>query len=550
MNGAQALIRTLVDAGVTTCYTNPGTSEMHFVAALDSVPEMRAVLALFEGVATGAADGYARMSDRPAATLLHLGPGLGNGLANLHNARRAKTPVVNIVGDHATYHVQYDAQLQSDIETAARNVSNWVRTSQSTAQLASDAAEAVAAAIGPPGQVATLILPADVSWSEGGEPARPPALTPPARASDDVVAAVANAAREGERTAVFLGGKALRADALMAAGRVSAATGVKLLAEVFPARIERGAGLPPVERLAYFPELASVQLAGLKHLVLVDAKPPVSFFAYPGKKSYLVPDGCEVHELAAPDADVGGSLDALVNALEAGGTEPGLQSPAPPERPSGPLTADNACQAIAALLPEGAIVIDEAATSGLTLFASTAGAPRHDLLTLTGGAIGQGLPAAVGAAIACPDRPVIALEGEGSSLYTIQALWTMAREQLDVTTVIFNNRSYAILNIELERVKARGAGTKAKAQLDLSGPDINFVPLANGLGVPAVRTDTAEDFTRELERAFSEPGPHLIEALVPTVFSPRQVRAMPYALRALGALPRPMAAAVKRRLYP
>jgi acetolactate synthase-1/2/3 large subunit len=550
MNGAQALIRTLVDAGVTTCYTNPGTSEMHFVAALDSVPEMRAVLALFEGVATGAADGYARMSDRPAATLLHLGPGLGNGLANLHNARRAKTPVVNIVGDHATYHVQYDAQLQSDIETAARNVSNWVRTSQSTAQLASDAAEAVAAAIGPPGQVATLILPADVSWSEGGEPARPPALTPPARASDDVVAAVANAAREGERTAVFLGGKALRADALMAAGRVSAATGVKLLAEVFPARIERGAGLPPVERLAYFPELASVQLAGLKHLVLVDAKPPVSFFAYPGKKSYLVPDGCEVHELAAPDADVGGSLDALVNALEAGGTEPGLQSPAPPERPSGPLTADNACQAIAALLPEGAIVIDEAATSGLTLFARTAGAPRHDLLTLTGGAIGQGLPAAVGAAIACPDRPVIALEGEGSSLYTIQALWTMAREQLDVTTVIFNNRSYAILNIELERVKARGAGTKAKAQLDLSGPDINFVPLANGLGVPAVRTDTAEDFTRELERAFSEPGPHLIEALVPTVFSPRQVRAMPYALRALGALPRPMAAAVKRRLYP
>jgi acetolactate synthase-1/2/3 large subunit len=550
MNGAQALIRTLVDAGVTTCYTNPGTSEMHFVAALDSVPEMRAVLALFEGVATGAADGYARMSDRPAATLLHLGPGLGNGLANLHNARRAKTPVVNIVGDHATYHVQYDAQLQSDIETAARNVSNWVRTSQSTAQLASDAAEAVAAAIGPPGQVATLILPADVSWSEGGEPARPPALTPPARASDDVVAAVANAAREGERTAVFLGGKALRADALMAAGRVSAATGVKLLAEVFPARIERGAGLPPVERLAYFPELASVQLAGLKHLVLVDAKPPVSFFAYPGKKSYLVPDGCEVHELAAPDADVGGSLDALVNALEAGGTEPGLQSPAPPERPRGPLTADNACQAIAALLPEGAIVVDEAATSGLTLFASTAGAPRHDLLTLTGGAIGQGLPAAVGAAIACPDRPVIALEGEGSSLYTIQALWTMAREQLDVTTVIFNNRSYAILNIELERVKARGAGTKAKAQLDLSGPDINFVPLANGLGVPAVRTDTAEDFTRELERAFSEPGPHLIEALVPTVFSPRQVRAMPYALRALGALPRPMAAAVKRRLYP
>jgi acetolactate synthase-1/2/3 large subunit len=550
MNGAQALIRTLVDAGVTTCYTNPGTSEMHFVAALDSVPEMRAVLALFEGVATGAADGYARMTDRPAATLLHLGPGLGNGLANLHNARRAKVPVVNIVGDHATYHVQYDAQLQSDIETAARNVSSWVRTSQSTARLASDAAEAVAAAIGPPGQVTTLILPADVSWSDGGEPAKLPPLRTPARASDDVVAAVARAAREGERTALFLGGKALRADALMAAGRVAAATGAKLLAEVFPARLERGAGLPPVERLAYFPELASVQLAGLKHLVLVDAKAPVSFFAYPGKKSYLVPDGCEVHELAAPDADVAGSLEALVEALDATGTAPALQRSSRPERPGGPLTADSACQAIGALLPEGAIVMDEAATSGLTLFASSAGAPPHDLLTLTGGAIGQGLPAAVGAAIACPDRSVIALEGEGSSLYTIQALWTMAREQLDVTTVIFNNRSYAILNIELERVKARGAGANAKAQLDLSQPDIDFVPLAHGMGVPAVRVDRSEDLVRELERALSEPGPHLIEALVPTVFSPRQVRAMPYALRALESLPRPIGAAVKRRLYP
>ena len=550
MNGAQALIRTLVDAGVRTCFTNPGTSEMHFVAALDSVPEMRAILALFEGVATGAADGYARMTDSPAATLLHLGPGLGNGLANLHNARRAKVPVVNIVGDHATYHMQYDAQLQSDIETAARNVSSWVRTSESTAQLANDAAEAVAAAIGPPGQVATLILPADVSWSEGGEPAPPPALAIPSRASDDIVAAVASAVREGERAALFLGGRALRGDALLAAGRVAAATGAKLLAEVFPARLERGAGLPPVERLAYFPELASVQLAGLKHLVLVDAKAPVSFFAYPGKKSYLVPDGCEVHVLAAPDADVRGSLEALVDALGATAVDPALQEPTRPERPEGSLTAESACQAIGALLPEGAIVSDEAATSGLTLFAATAGAPQHDLLTLTGGAIGQGLPVAVGAAIAAPGRPVLALEGEGSSLYTIQSLWTMAREQLDVTAVIFNNRSYAILNIELERVKARGAGAKAKAQLDLSGPDIDFVELANGFGVPAVRTEASGDFARELERAFGEPGPHLIEAVVPTVFSPRQVRAMPYALRALGALPRPVASAVKRRLAP
>jgi acetolactate synthase-1/2/3 large subunit len=550
MNGAQALIRTLVDAGVTSCFTNPGTSEMHFVAALDSVPKMRAVLALFEGVATGAADGYARMAGRPAATLLHLGPGLGNGLANLHNARRAKVPMINIVGDHATYHTQYDAQLQSDIETVARNVSKWVKTSASTAELASDAAAAVAAAIGPPGQVATLILPADVSWSDGGEPAPPLAPSAPPRASDEDIERAASALRGREPAAILLGGRALREDGLLAAARIEAATGKKLLVEVFPTRLERGAGLPRIEQLAYFPELASVQLGGLKNLILVDAKAPVSFFAYPGKKSYLVPEGCQVLELASSETDVIGTLQGLVEALGVGDQSPRLQESSAPERPTGPLTAESACQAIGAALPEGAIVSDEAITSGLAMAANTAGAPRHDWLTLTGGAIGQGLPVAVGAAIACPDRPVIALEGEGSSLYTIQSLWTMVREQLDVTSVIFNNRSYAILNIELERVRARGAGDRAKAQLDLSGPELNFVQLASGFGVPAVQTHTAEEFASELERALAEPGPHLIEAVVPTVFSPRQVRAMPFALRALEAMPRPIGAALKRRLYP
>src|SRR5437588_147892 len=379
MNGAEALCRTLVDPGVTTCFTNPGTSEMHFVAALDSVPEMRAVLTTFEGVATGAADGYARMAGVPGATLLHLGPGLGNGLANLHNARRAKTPVVNIVGDHATYHTQYDAQLQSDIETVARNVSQWVRTSASIEALTGDAVEAVVAATGPPGQVATLILPADVSWSEGATPAPPPAAPTPARASDEVVAEVATALKGRERSAILLGGRALREDALVAAARVAAATGTSLLAEVFPARFERGAGLPHVEQLAYFPELASVQLSGLRHLVLVDAKAPVSFFAYPGKKSYLVPDGCQVHELASPSADVPGSLEALADAVGADQAPP-LQQPEQPQRPTGALNAEAICQAIGAVLPEGAIVSDEAVTSGAAAAANTAGAPRHDWL--------------------------------------------------------------------------------------------------------------------------------------------------------------------------
>jgi acetolactate synthase-1/2/3 large subunit len=548
--GAEALIRTLVDAGVTRCFTNPGTSEMHFVAALDSIPEMRATLALFEGVATGAADGYARMADRPAATLLHLGPGLGNGLANLHNARRAKVPLVNIVGDHATHHAKHDAQLQSDIETVARNVSGWVHTSRSPEALAADAVEAITAAHGPPGQVATLILPADVSWSEGAGPAAPPVLRSAPAASGDVVEEVARALGGRGDSALLLGGRALREPALLAAGRIAHATGATVLAEPFPTRLERGAGLPPVERIAYLAELASVQLGGLRHLVLVDAKAPVSFFAYPGRESDLVPGRCDVHELAAPTDDALASLESLAEAVGATGAEAPRQPAARSSPPSGPLTADGVCQALGAVLPEGAIVSDEALTSGVTLAAHTAGAPRHDVLTLTGGAIGQGLPVAIGAAIACPDRPVFALEGEGSAMYTIQSLWTMAREQLDVTVVIFNNRSYAILNIELERVGAKEGGPKARSQLDLARPDLDFVDIARGQGVPAERVDTGEELVAALERAVSEPGPHLVEVIVPSVYSGLRLRAMPHALRALTKLPRPLARAAKRRFYP
>jgi acetolactate synthase-1/2/3 large subunit len=549
-NGAQALMRTLVDAGVTVCFSNPGTSEMHFVAALDGAAGMRAVLCLFEGVATGAADGYARMAGKPAATLLHLGCGLGNGLANLHNARKGQTPIVNIVGDHATYHVKYDAQLQSDIETVARNVSPWVRTSRSTEALCRDAVEAIARSLGPPGQVATLILPADVSWSDGGVPAALPSITPPPCNADDAIAAIGRLLQAGGRNALLLGGRALREPALMAAARVAARTGVKLLAEVFPTRIERGAGLPSVERIAYLAELASVQLAELDNLILVDAKSPVSFFAYPGKKSELVPDTCAVHVLASPAQDVLGSLEKLVGHVGAGDTAPALQAPMRPGRPRGKFTADKICKAIGHLLPENAIIVDEAQTSGVMLPIMTAGAPRHDVLALTGGAIGQGLPCAVGAAVACPDRPVLALIGDGSAMYTIQALWTMARERLNVVAVILNNRSYAILNVELQRVGAASAGPKAKNQLDLGEPAIDFVQMAQGMGVPSVRATTTVDFVTALERAFRSAGPHLIEAVVPSAISGLKLRLLPHVLGSLEGLPAPLGRAIKRKLAP
>ncbi len=550
-NGAQALMKTLVDAGVEVCFSNPGTSEMHFVAALDDEPKMRAVLALFEGVATGAADGYSRMADKPAATLLHLGCGLGNGLANLHNARKGKVPVVNIVGDHATYHVKYDAQLQSDIETVARNVSpGFVKTAESTETLCKDAAEAIAAARSAPGQVATLILPADVSWGEGGVASAPLAPPAPEPADDATIDAIASAIRSGKKTALLMGGHSLREPSLLAAAKLAAHSGVTLLAETFPTRMERGAGLPPVERLAYLAELATVQLTDVEHLILVDSKAPVSFFAYPGKQSYLVPDSCKVQTLVAPNQDITASLDKLNAALGASQAEPRLQPASRPGRPRGKLTAEKVCKAVGHLMPDNAIIVDEAITSGLMLSVMTAGAPRHDLLTLTGGAIGQGLPNAVGAAVACPDLPVLALIGDGSAMYTIQALWTMAREQLNVTTIIFNNASYSVLNIELERVGAEEVGAKAKSQLDLRGPVMNFAEMAHGMGVHAVRVDTAEGMAKAMEYALSMPGAHLIEVMIPESLSGTKRRILPWMLRALPSLPLSVSRALKRKLAP
>ena len=512
MNGARALLSTLVGAGVDVCFANPGTSEMHFVAALDDVPAMRGVLCLFEGVATGAADGYGRVAGRPAATLLHLGPGLGNGLANLHNARRARTPIVNIVGDHATYHTRYDAPLQSDIASVARPVSGWYRSTARSDDVAADAADAVGAAMGPPGCVATLVLPADASWSEtttGPCPPRPQgraAAVPP-----DTIEEVAKALRGGERAALLLGGSALRVAGLHAASRTAATTGATMLGETFPANLERGAGIPAVDRLAYLAEMAQAQLDGVRHLVLVDAKPPVSFFAYPDKAGDLVPAGCTVHVLARPGEDASGALEALADAVGAPGHGgvPALASR--PERPSGVLTTETLAAAVGATLPEGTIVVDEGNTSGLSVSGATAGAPRHDWLTLTGGAIGIGLPMATGAAVAASERPVLCLQADGSAMYTLQALWTQAREGLNVTTVLLANRSYAILNMELHRVGADAGGPLARRLLDLTDPELDFCDLARGMGVPARRVENAEDLVTALETGFGEAGPTLIE---------------------------------------
>ncbi len=512
--GAQSLLQTLVRGGVEVCFTNPGTSEMHFVAALDQEPGMRAVLGLFEGVVTGAADGYGRMAGKPACTLLHLGPGLANGLANLHNARRANTPIVNVVGEHATYHRALDAPLNSAIRGFAAPVSGWIHMSESSEALAADAARAVQAAMAPPGQIATLILPADTAWNPGSDAADPELVPAPAAADGSAVDAVVAALGSGEPCTLLMNGLAVSEAGLALASRIAQHTGAKLFGDTFISRIPRGAGRVDVQRLPYFAEQAEEALAGTRHLILVGTRAPVSFFAYPGKASELTPPGCTLHTLAAPGQDVLAALEAVVEGTGAGERAPEVSELARPSLPAGTLEPGSIARSLAALMPENAILVNEAATSGFAIPALTAASAPHDWLDLTGGSIGMGLPLALGAAVACPDRRVIALQADGGGMYTLQALWSMARESLDVTTVIFANRKYAILQVEFMRVGAHNPGPKAMSMMDLSRPDLNWVDMARGMGVPGRQVSDAGAFNDALAESLSTPGPFLIEAVI------------------------------------
>lgn len=515
MNGAESLVRSLALNGIEVCFTNPGTSEMHFMAALDRTDALRCVLGLQENVVTGAADGYGRMAEKPAATLLHLGPGLGNGLANLHNANKAGTGIVNIVGDHATYHIDFDAPLTADVEGIARPVSKWVRTSPTSEGVAADGAEAVRQASVHPGQIATLILPANTAWGEGGEPVR--AATPNAPGGPDVAAveAAAKALSSGEASALYLKGNVLREPGLTLAGKIAAKTGARLFAPTSNARMDRGAGRVAVERVPYVVDQALERLSPLKHMVGIGDAEPVAFFAYPNKPSRVLPDGCTVQHLCDDGEDGVKALEMLCDALDAHGAAPTLaERRADDGLPDGVLDQDKIAAAVSAMLPDDAIVIDESITSGRQLNWQTAGAAPHSWLSLCGGSIGAGIPLAVGAAIACPDRKVVALQADGSAMYTIQGLWTQAREGLDVTTVIYANRAYAILQGEMKAVGVESPGRVARDMFGLDRPTLDFVSMARGMGVEAERVDDATAFNTALQRGLATPGPYLIEAVI------------------------------------
>ena len=510
MNGAESLVRTLMASGVEVCFANPGTSEMHFVAALDKVAGVRCVLCLFEGGATGAADGYARMADKPAATLLHLGTGFSNGIANLHNARKAHTPVVNIAGEHSLAHLQYDSPLVSDLAGLAAPISDWVGTARSPEAVGRVAADAITAASAAPGQIATVILPADASWSEGGVVVTADAPSPPKSVSAEALAEAVAAIRAGGAM-LLLGGRALRAEATAIAGGICAVTGAAMLAQPRDARIERGAGRALVNRLPNAVGPALEALKETKTLILVGADLPVGNFGYPNRPSVMVPDGCRVITLAKADQDLHGALASLATALGASAADAKLASFNPPELPSGEITPEKIGTMLAALVPENAILCDEAVTTGRSFYPRTREARAHDYLALTGGAIGLGLAMTAGAAIACPDRKVIGLQADGSGMYTVQSLWTHAREKLNILTLIFANNAYNVLRQELKSVGASEPGPNGTQMLSLANPAIDWVSVAKGLGVPGVRVTTMEALIAAFNEGLLVKGPSLIE---------------------------------------
>ncbi|MFQ3456477.1 acetolactate synthase large subunit [Bradyrhizobium sp. UFLA01-814] len=512
MNGAESLVRTLVAGGVDVCFTNPGTSEMHFVAALDKVAGMRCVLGLFEGVVTGAADGYFRMKGTPASTLLHLGPGLANGLANLHNAKKAHSGIVNIVGQHATYHIGYNAPLTSDIEGLARPMSSWVRTSPDVKSVAADGAAAIAAARSAPPQIATLILPADTAWNEADGIAEVPVDTQRPSYSPQAVDTAAKILHgDAAHTLLLVTGSALTEHGLALAERIAGKTGCTVMGQTYHPRMARGRGRFSINRIPYVIEQALPILKNFRHIVLVEANDPVAFFAYPNKPSMLKAEGCEVHRMTAWGENSVAALEALANALHANAQDVKPQQHPELVKPTGALNHATIAQAIACAIPENAIMVDESVTTGRGFFPPTAAAAPHDWLQNMGGSIGFSTPVATGAAVACPDRKVICMVGDGSAMYTIQSLWTQAREGLNVVTIVFANRIYQILRGEFDGVGAGEPGKRAQDMLKIDRPTLDFVALARGMGVPGRAVTTADEFNKALAEAVAEPGPRLIE---------------------------------------
>jgi acetolactate synthase-1/2/3 large subunit len=511
MNGAEALVATAISEGIEVCFANPGTTELPLVAALDSVPGLRGILCLHENVATGAADGYGRMSGKPAMCLLHLGPGLANGLTNLHNARRAFTPVLNVIGEHATWHLPADPLLASSIESVAAMIGGYTKRNLGAATISADLADAVRGTMQNGGGISTLIVPHDVQIYDVVSEIAPRNPRPKSDYLSGQVLRAASALKSG-KSAILLGGVALSEVGMTLAGRIAAATGADLLCDTFFARMERGGGLPTATRLPYFPEQALELTGRYENIIVAGTRRPVSFFGYPGQPSYLTSEKQTI-VLARPDEDVLAALKEMATELRAPEARR-RKAGDPPTMPTGRLDAHAVCSVIASSQPQNCVVMDEALSIGMPYFEASTNAPRFSHLMLTGGAIGQGPSTATGAAVACPGRKVINFQSDGCAAYSVQAFWTQARENLDVVTIIGSNRSYNILNFELQRAGVIEPGPAARSMTGLDRPHLDWVKIGEGFGVPSVTVDTAEGLAHEMRKALQQKGPRLIEAIM------------------------------------
>ena len=515
MNGAESLVGTLLEGNVDVCFTNPGTSEMHFVAALDQYDKMRSILCLFEGCATGAADGYFRMKRTPASTLLHLGPGLANGLANLHNAKKASSGIVNIVGEHALDHIKLNAPLTSDIEGIARPVSHWVKTSKSSKDIAVDGAEAIEMANVNPGQISTLILPGDTAWNEGNAIQSIKLKNKYSTVSSNLIDEALTALREAKNPLILVGGSALEEKNLIKLAKVADKIGCPMKTDWFNARLDKGAGRVNSVRIPYVVDKAVEVLKDFDSIIIIGARRPVAFFAYPNKPGVLTQETTKFIELASLSDDITSVINELSDKVGISDNKPSTVSEFKiPDIPSGPINPTSLGMVLGALIPENAIVVDESVTTGREFFYQTAGSHPHTWLNNCGGSIGFGMPVAIGAAVACPDKKVISLEGDGSAMYTVQSLWTMARENLDIVVLIFANQSYKILQGELTNVGVDNPGKSALEMLSLKDPSLDWVSVSKGMGVDAVRVDNIEDLVKNFKHGLKDNGPFLIEVMI------------------------------------
>ncbi len=508
MNGAESLVHTLIGHGLKVCFANPGTSEMHFVAALDRIPGLRCIPGLQENVVTGMADGYARVSREPAITLLHCGPGLANGLANIHNAKKAHVPMLNIVGEQATYHARFDPPLATNTVALAKSSSHWVKTVQKSADAGKAAADAIRATRTSPGQIATLILPSDASWNEGGKVAAPLKPKPAPKIDMRNVRKATRILRGKRNVLLLLGGSALMAEPQKHAAAIQAKTGCRLMAESINSYHQRGQGRLPIERVPYPAQVAIDLLKGVEHIITVCSRAPLGFFAYPGLPSHHYPPKATVTPLCSVEQDAEKALAALADELSAVRIE--AQVVQRPSIPKGRPSSAGLGVMLGAVIPESAIIADESITLGAEMYAGSHAAAPHDWMMVTGGAIGYGMPCATGAAVASTGCRVINMQADGSAMYTVQALWTQARERLPVTTIILSNRKYQILIAEYGNVGAN-PGPTAMNMLDLGNPDMDWVKIANGMGVEAAKTSTLEGCAELMLQSYKSPHPFLIE---------------------------------------